>query len=118
MSERIEAAGRANRLELDRPDQVGPDSALSVTDRRIMTSKTTNISEAKASLSRLIERAERGERIIISRAGKPVAVLSAFEPHAEPRPLTAPWQGRVWVADDFDELPEALERAFGVADEP
>ena len=34
-----------------------------------------NIHEAQANLSRLIARVERGEEIIISRAGKPVAKL-------------------------------------------
>ena len=36
-----------------------------------MTSTTVNIHEAKTHLSRLIERAEGGEEIIIAKAGKP-----------------------------------------------
>lgn len=36
---------------------------------------TVNIHEAKTHLSRLLERVEAGERIIIARAGKPVAEL-------------------------------------------
>ncbi len=34
---------------------------------------TINIAEAKAKLSALIEAAERGEEVILARAGKPVA---------------------------------------------
>ena len=34
-----------------------------------------NIHEAKTQLSRIIERVERGEEIVISRAGEPVAWL-------------------------------------------
>jgi prevent-host-death family protein len=37
--------------------------------------KTVNIHDAKTQLSRLVARAERGERITIARAGKPVAQL-------------------------------------------
>jgi prevent-host-death family protein len=38
-------------------------------------SQTIGVYEAKTHLSRLIERAEAGETIIISRAGRPVAEL-------------------------------------------
>lgn len=77
-------------------------------------STITNISDAKASLSKLIERVEKGERIIIGRAGKPVAVLCAWESNQEPRQLGGSWEGQVWIADDFDELPAELADAFGV----
>jgi prevent-host-death family protein len=40
-----------------------------------MREKTVNIHDAKTQLSRLVARAERGERITIARAGKPVAQL-------------------------------------------
>ncbi len=40
-----------------------------------MTEKIVNVHAAKTRLSQLIARAERGERIIIARAGKPVAEL-------------------------------------------
>ena len=39
-----------------------------------------NIHEAKTHLSKLLKRVMSGERIIIAKAGKPVAVLS---PHGE-----------------------------------
>jgi antitoxin (DNA-binding transcriptional repressor) of toxin-antitoxin stability system len=42
-----------------------------------MRGKTVNINAAKTQLSRLIARVERGERIVITRAGKPVAELRA-----------------------------------------
>lgn len=37
-----------------------------------------NIHQAKTTLSKLVERAEAGEEIIIARAGKPIARLVAF----------------------------------------
>ena len=43
-----------------------------------------NLAEAKAHLSELVERAAAGERIIITRRGKPVATLAAVE---EEKPL-------------------------------
>ena len=39
-----------------------------------------NVHEAKTQLSRLIERIEMGEEIIIARAGRPVARLTAIAP--------------------------------------
>jgi len=40
-----------------------------------MREKVVNIHDAKTQLSRLVARAEHGERITIARAGKPVAQL-------------------------------------------
>jgi prevent-host-death family protein len=67
----------------------------------------TNISDAKASLSKLIERAMNGEEIIIGKSGKPVVKLVPYNLDTSPRQLGAGhWQGKIWLADDFDELPE------------
>ena len=40
-----------------------------------MADAIVNIHDAKTSLSKLVARAERGERIAIARAGRPVAML-------------------------------------------
>jgi prevent-host-death family protein len=40
-----------------------------------MANTIVNIHDAKSNLSKLVARAERGERITIARAGKPVATL-------------------------------------------
>ena len=47
-----------------------------------MREKIVNIHDAKTQLSRLVTRAEHGERITIARAGKPVAQLG---PAAKPK---------------------------------
>lgn len=61
-----------------------------------------NVHEAKTELSRLLERVERGEAIVIARAGKPVARLSRYEPpRDEPRPLGLA-RTTVSVSGDFD----------------
>lgn len=70
-----------------------------------------NVHEAKTHLSRLLERVERGEEIIIGRAGKPVARLVPYRSQRGPR-TPGGWEGRVTVAEDFDELPEELVAAF------
>ncbi len=79
-----------------------------------------NISEAKASLSKLLEKVQKGEEVIIAKAGKPVAKLVPYNLDERPRDMTVRiWEGEVWMADDFDELPEDLLKYFtgGVNDE-
>lgn len=72
-----------------------------------------NISEAKASLSKLVADVESGAEVIISRAGKPVAKLVAYSADAEPRDLSAsPWAGQVRIRHDFDELPADFMQHF------
>ncbi len=41
--------------------------------------RTVNIHEAKTHLSRLLERVEQGETVVIARAGKPVAELRPIQ---------------------------------------
>jgi prevent-host-death family protein len=66
-----------------------------------------DIDDAKARFSRLIERVERGEEIVIGRSGKPVAKLVPYEEARSPR-TPGGWEGRVTIASDFDELPPEL----------
>lgn len=82
-------------------------------------SHQVNIYDAKTHLSELVERAAAGEEIVIARAGKPRARLVPLP--AEPAVLRKPggWQGKMWIADDFDDdLPEDLLRAFEGDDDP
>lgn len=75
----------------------------------------SDIHEAKSDLSKLIELAMRGEDVILSQNGCPMVRLVPIEPDNEPR-RGGQWQGQVWIADDFDELPEDIAKAFGVLD--
>ena len=71
-----------------------------------------NVHEAKTHLSRLLQRVAAGEEITIARAGVPMARLVAIEPKPKKiRPLGFD-RGKVWIADDFDELPDDLLKAF------
>ena len=45
---------------------------------------TVNVHEAKTHLSRLLERVERGEEIVIARNGRPVAREAASAAVSEP----------------------------------
>ncbi|HVC93545.1 MAG TPA: type II toxin-antitoxin system prevent-host-death family antitoxin [Pirellulales bacterium] len=76
----------------------------------------TNIHVAKSQLSKLVERAEAGEEIIIARAGKPVAKLVAYRRGKTAR-KGGQWRGKVRIADDFDELPADVAAALGVIPE-
>ena len=73
----------------------------------------TNISEAKAQLSALIERALAGEEVIIGKAGKPVVKLIRYQ-RSEKQRRPGALKGKIKIADDFDELPEDIAEAFGI----
>ena len=73
----------------------------------------TNISEAKAQLSALIEKVLAGEEVIIGKAGKPVAKLIRYERSEKSRRPGA-LKGQIKITDDFDELPEDIAEAFGI----
>jgi len=73
---------------------------------------TVNMFEAKTQLSKLVEMAERGEEVIIARAGKPVARLMPFEPKKRPIRFGL-LKGKLHVADDFDDpLPPEIQAEF------
>lgn len=66
--------------------------------------RTVNIHEAKTHLSRLLQDVERGQEVIIARAGHPIARLSRISP---PKREFGFDRGRIWISPDFDDpLPE------------
>ena len=73
--------------------------------------RITNIHEAKTRFSQLIERVQAGEEVIIGKAGVPVAKLIRYNESQVPR-RPGYWRGKVRIADDFDELPEAFAVFF------
>jgi prevent-host-death family protein len=71
-----------------------------------------NVYAAKTNLSRLLEQVERGEEIVITRHGKPVARLV---PMARPRARRklGVLRGKIRIAKDFDApLPDDVLDAF------
>jgi prevent-host-death family protein len=77
--------------------------------------KITNIHDAKTRFSQLIERVQAGEEVIIGKAGVPVAKLIRYNESEVPR-RPGYWRGKVRIADDFDELPEAFAAFFEEGD--
>lgn len=73
--------------------------------------KTINVQDAKTHLSRLLERAANGEDIILGKHGRPMARLTAYAPEIEPRRLGG-FEGRIRIADDFDDEDSAVVRLF------
>lgn len=47
------------------------------------TDDVVNVHDAKTNLSKLLERVEKGETIVIARAGRPVAELGPLKPRVE-----------------------------------
>ena len=73
------------------------------TGKEIGDLDSINVHEAKTHLSRLLERVERGEEIVIARAGKPVARLVAVQPVTKTRGMYGKYKGQIWLSEDFDD---------------
>lgn len=67
-----------------------------------------NVHEAKTNLSKLLEAVERGEEVLIARAGKVVAKLSPPDPPKKPRPHGI-WAGKVWLAPDWEDNSDIIK---------
>lgn len=70
--------------------------------------------EAKTQLSKLVQRAEAGEEIVIERRGTPVARLVGIEGGRSFAEAFDRYPAdELAIADDFDELPADIAAAFG-----
>lgn len=74
-----------------------------------------NIHEAKTQLSRLIERALAGERMVIAKAGKPLVKLVRLDaPDVSQTRRLGFLRGQMQVPEDFDQMgAEQIEAMFG-----
>lgn len=70
-----------------------------------------NIHEAKTQLSKLLQKVLEGKEVVIAKAGKPVAKLVAYKKELQPRKFGL-WKGKVWVAPNFDEEDEEINKLF------
>lgn len=77
--------------------------------------RTVNIHEAKTLLSRLVERAAKGESFVIAKAGKPLVKVVPLDAPAGARVRRLGFMaGQIAVPDDFDRMGSAqIERLFG-----
>jgi prevent-host-death family protein len=78
--------------------------------------EVVNVHEAKTHLSRLLQRVEAGEEIVIGRAGKPAAKLVPFREQKAKR-VGGQYRGQIWIAEDFDEPDPEIEALFYGEDE-
>jgi prevent-host-death family protein len=74
--------------------------------------RQVNVHEAKTELSRLLEAVEGGERVVIARAGEPVAILLPYKAATRRRRL-GQFRGDVTIHPEFDELPTDIAGALG-----
>ena len=75
---------------------------------------TVNIHEAKTHLSKLIEKAARGESFVIAKAGKPLVKVTAIATPDAPRRL-GHLKGEINVPGDFNEMGEReIAELFGI----
>ena len=75
-----------------------------------------DIEEAGKQLAKLATYAQLGSKIVITRDGEPYVELVPSPEYQEsrkkrPRRLGG-WEGKVWMAPDFDETPEELIDLF------
>ncbi len=63
--------------------------------------KSFNIHDAKTNLSKLVEKAARGESFIIARAGKPLVKVVPIDAPAKVRRIGS-MEGQFKIPDDFD----------------
>ena len=70
-----------------------------------------NMHEAKSQLSKLVEKALRGEEVIIAKGGKPYVKLIPFK-EQHPDRIPGGYEGQFVMTNDFDETPAELNALF------
>jgi prevent-host-death family protein len=77
--------------------------------------RTVNIHEAKTHLSRLVERAAKGEPFVIAKAGRPLVKVVALDAPSKSQARRLGFMtGQIAVPDDFDRMGGAeIARLFG-----
>jgi prevent-host-death family protein len=76
-----------------------------------MATEIVNVHAAKTHLSRLLERAEAGEEIVIARAGRPIARLVPYIDVPRRRWFGA-MQGEIKVLPGFEDADAEIQRDF------
>ena len=76
-----------------------------------------NIHEAKTHLSRLIEKAVKGESFVIAKSGKPMVTVSAYAPPPDPAKRLGFLKGALEIPADFDSMgSEEIQAIFEAAE--
>ena len=82
--------------------------------------ETVNMHEAKTHLSKLVDKAAKGESVVIAKAGKPMVRLVAFDaPKERPKKRIGFMKGQMTIPDGFgfkDSFKEEIEELFGLSE--
>lgn len=66
-----------------------------------------NMHDAKTQLSQLVKKAQLGETVVIARGGVPAVTVVPYKPPKSKKPrLLGQLKGKIYIAPDFDEIPE------------
>jgi prevent-host-death family protein len=75
--------------------------------------KQVSVQDAKKQLSILLDRVSKGERFVITKRGRPAALLSPVQKSKRRKSRIGFMKGKIKLAPDFDEpLPEEILAAF------
>lgn len=78
------------------------------------TSKHIGVRELRGKLSEVLRKAQAGEAFVVVSRGKPIVELKGIAPAGAAFRKPGALAGKIWMSDDFDELPEdmidAIER--------
>ena len=88
---------------------------LDVTLTRQLGMRRIDIEQADQQLARLVDGMERGETVVLERAGRPVATISRIEEDEAfaPLPRIGFLKGEITVPEDFDRMgSREIERLF------
>jgi prevent-host-death family protein len=79
-----------------------------------MTVRRVGVHEAKTHLSRLLIEVERGDEIMLTRGGKPIARIVGLGGTVEPKNSYGIFEGQFAIDDSFDADDGDLADLFGV----
>lgn len=72
--------------------------------------KSYNVSEARENLAAILKQVEEaGERVMLTRHGKPIASIQPIESEIPPPGFGLKEGWTVTMSDDFNDLPEGFE---------
>ncbi len=72
---------------------------------------TVNIHEAKTQLSKLVDKAAKGEPFIIAKAGKPLVKVVPIEAKKKRKPKRIGFlKGKIKLPDDFNAMDDEIAR--------
>jgi len=75
---------------------------MSATTRRI------GVRELRGKLSEVLRKVQAGEAFVVMSRGKPIVELKGIAPPAAAFRKPGALAGKVWMSEDFDDLPEDM----------